>query len=91
MEQDKRLPQHSRAENCRRSDILKHPGEAGRPQTVCENDRAGVPKAAGWPFAGGETPLGHQEAFAACIGGYFLFLEGSVKTKQNSSFRSHQV
>ena len=29
-----RLPWHSRAENCQRSDIPKHPGEAGRPETV---------------------------------------------------------
>ena len=36
--QQKRLPRHSRAENCQRSDIWKHPGEAGRPQTVCKKD-----------------------------------------------------
>ena len=91
MEHDKRLPRHSRAENCQRSDILKYPGGAGRPQTVCEKDWAGVPKAAGWPVAGGETPSCHQEAVAACIGGCLLFLECSVKTTQNGSFRSHQV
>ena len=50
---DKRLPWHSRAENCQRSDLPKHPGQAGRPETVSLNDRTGVPKAAGWPVAAG--------------------------------------
>ena len=62
-----RVPSHSRAENCQQSDIPKHPAEAGRPETVSQKDQAGVPKAAGWPVAGGETPLGRQEAVATGI------------------------
>ena len=43
-----------------------------------------MPKAAGWPVAGGKTPLRLQEAVAACIGGCLLFLEGPVE-QQNTA------
>ena len=77
-EHDKRLPRHSRAENCKRSDVPKHPGEAGRPNACSEKDQAGVPKAAGWSVAVGETTSRRQEAVAAGVGRCLLFLEGSV-------------
>ena len=40
----------------------KHPGEAGRPETFSEKDRAGVPKAAGRSVAVVETNSHRKEA-----------------------------
>ena len=78
MQHDKRVPRYGRAENCQQSDIPKHPGESGRPETVSKKDQAGVPKAAGWSVPIGQTPLRRQEVVAAGIRGCLLFLEGSV-------------
>ena len=43
-----------------------------------------MPKAAGWPVAGGQMPSRLQKAVAACIGGCLLFLEGPVEQQKTA-------
>ena len=68
--------------NCQRSDVPKHPGEAGRPETFSKKDLAGVPKVAGRSVAVCETTSHSEEAVADGVGRCLLFLEGFVNYKK---------
>ena len=60
----------------------KHPGEAGRPETFSEKDRAGVPKAAGRSVAVVETNSHRKEAVIPMV-----LEDGKGKERKGTLFK----